>query len=1526
MLSLSGNSETAFAGLNSLNVNPLVYAEWNYNNITKPYVVYSTNTLSVSTASTLNTASSWSSVYSGVPQALSSGGDINEINTSGSAVLLNFANSINSETFSCNVSLPSASGCYKIVLYLKNKITNTSGTIKPIRQISLTSLSGGGTTGSVRYNIIPVDINAQRIFMDMNNSISGSLTVTSASGASITWPEVPGAVAYDIYRSINDTNLIPFIGTIPAHYDNLLNKTSVSNKTYAYTDIFSTSAQRISHIPSSHMKISVFPSIRLYNTSTSSYLTNFTHSTRLFSDETKSLQVTSNTIELDGSKYYRVEITFGTNETYDRATLDLTVDAPYLGGGLMLCNAEMFKIDDWNIHNVQYFPIDSVFEANRPGEALLHPYIATKDKYINYQQDNQKPKPVNSIFFNNDEFFSNASPYRQAHNSIFNNFKYYLSPSSIDSSQIVVRAHYKNYLDVNKIVIKTSNAIQDMTNVSGSIQVLGPNYSVIATIPLPVGTFDSSGMAVAYFDGLSWTASGAASGRGSWVPPTFTDSGILQNVTSSVTGLVYISNQPPVSSTRSSNTPASKSSRVHIIEISPRLELDLSNIVQDFSVNKTLDDADSVAGFPLGYINSNQGSISLSNIPVYKNGFPFTIFDNISQAATVSDLLRESVKFTVGLVSPTNDFTDYVPFMTMYSDSWSIKDLDSITVDLYDAGKILMGLQAPELLSTSENMFNIITTLLDASGFTDYDYDGLKNILTINKQMPVFFSDKTQNVFDVLKSFFIAHQIGASFDEYGILRFYDIEKYIYQYTNNNFKPDFLVSDIPLLLDKGSSSVYYEANLIGNSYNATIDKKVGKITVDFPEPIRNFTVDDPSKNKVPTINARMGVTKNNVYEQLTPEALIRTYAGKSITAHATSMFINNKLIVPVEHVGNTIQENGMAFLQGEMISWSGLEYIFTGSVGTKAMQPITRIIDVSTSPSQIANEITSVHPSVTSIEWHPTGNVVGLKRGLRNTKVRNHIIFDDTTNKKNSYVSPSNNFTTWLLTGKTSRVLPKTSASYGDSAVTFHDNIAKFLAHKPKSGKKHLVALVPKYNAAQGEFAVPTSAKNFDYFSFVFIAPDLTKNKFSHDKSVLEVGFYINSPQPLMFGIRNIADKPVGVVGRNYSYLAVNEFSTQGVLPKTSSGNDHPAHSAPFQKLAVDVFDGKPHRIGLWINYVDSTCYFYVNKKKYGPFTIVPPQGKPLNQKATGDWGVYVENLQKTFMNTRNDEEALSVFVTEMYAYDYTTNGVCFYKGKNKDYFAPNIKNFNFHWQDTFYLNELIKNNPNAEPNYYFWGPLDLFGVKIYENVSYQTTPVLTHTTRIEKDFGYKDDYSGGSETLKKTTIDDVGHSDLFSSPFRFSLILVNNNKNNQMVWLNKSKEAQGPAATPFAIQGDYFKFTDGIQFEKIINPSNLQSSVLLRTEWIQSREEAEKLLNKAIIFANSFSTSVNLQIFGNPLVQVGDICKLIYTVKRIGYDPESISPSDVYFLVKEVNQDFSGGLVTNLALRPLFNVSSTNLS
>jgi ribosomal protein L35AE/L33A len=612
---------------------------------------------------------------------------------------------------------------------------------------------------------------------------------------------------------------------------------------------------------------------------------------------------------------------------------------------------------------------------------------------------------------------------------------------------------------------------------------------------------------------------------------------------------------------------------------------------------------------------------------------------------------------------------------------------------------------------------------------------------------------------------------------------------------------------------------------------------------------------------------------------------------------------------------------MAFLQGELISWSGLEYVFSGSSGSKQIQSIKRVISDYNEVSRIADEMISTHPGLSNVEFQPTGKVVGLQRGLRNTKPRNHIIYDDGSNKKNTFLSASNNFSSIIIynnsNGNYASGTPEAKASYGDSAVTFKNGIAKFLVHKPKAGKKHLLALVPKSNPLQGEYSTPISASNFDYFSFVFSGPDLTNQKFTNDDSIIEIGFYINHPtSPLMFGIRNV---------KNQSVLAVNEFSVSGIKPKTSNNQNHPSHSAPFQTLGKNVFDGKMHRIGLWIDYSNSYCYFYINKKVYGPYTIVGSRGGAGGARAkTSTWGVYVENLEKTFMNTRGDEKSLSVFVSEMYAYDYSKLGAMQYGYSNLQ--PPNTTNYNFHWHNPYYLSQLVKNSPNCEPSYYFWGPLDLFGVKFYDKVAYNTSPIFTNGLSVDPDIGYSHEYTGTNGTLKAAGIKDMAISDIFSTPFRFSAMIVNNNKNNQFIWLAKSPETKGPEVVGFKLNANYLHQTNSVQIEKIINPANLQNSVTLKTEWIQSKQQAEDLLSKSVFFANSFSTNVNVQIFGNPLVQVGDICKFVYTAKRIGYDPENSSEKPIYFLVKEVGQDFTGGLTTNLSLRPLFNISSTSIA
>jgi hypothetical protein len=48
-------------------------------------------------------------------------------------------------------------------------------------------------------------------------------------------------------------------------------------------------------------------------------------------------------------------------------------------------------------------------------------------------------------------------------------------------------------------------------------------------------------------------------------------------------------------------------------------------------------------------------------------------------------------------------------------------------------------------------------------------------------------------------------------------------------------------------------------------------------------------------------------------------------------------------------------------------------------------------------------------------------------------------------------------------------------------------------------------------------------------------------------------------------------------------------------------------------------------------------------------------------------------------------------------------------------------------------------------------------------------------------------------------------------------------------------------------------------------------------------------------------------------------------LKKIGYDPEKTNAQKVYCVVKGVTQDFSGGLKTNLSLRPMFKLTSNAL-
>jgi hypothetical protein len=80
---------------------------------------------------------------------------------------------------------------------------------------------------------------------------------------------------------------------------------------------------------------------------------------------------------------------------------------------------------------------------------------------------------------------------------------------------------------------------------------------------------------------------------------------------------------------------------------------------------------------------------------------------------------------------------------------------------------------------------------------------------------------------------------------------------------------------------------------------------------------------------------------------------------------------------------------------------------------------------------------------------------------------------------------------------------------------------------------------------------------------------------------------------------------------------------------------------------------------------------------------------------------------------------------------------------------------------------------------------------------------------------------------------------------------------------------------------------------------------------VQGDNDAYRILTDIATLMSGFHRDINIQIFGNPLVQLGDFCQLKYTLKRIG------TQTPVYYYVNSITQNFQNGLTTTLNLKPM---------
>ena len=254
-------------------------------------------------------------------------------------------------------------------------------------------------------------------------------------------------------------------------------------------------------------------------------------------------------------------------------------------------------------------------------------------------------------------------------------------------------------------------------------------------------------------------------------------------------------------------------------------------------------------------------------------------------------------------------------------------------------------------------------------------------------------------------------------------------------------------------------------------------------------------------------------------------------------------------------------------------------------------------------------------------------------------------------------------------------------------------------------------------------------------------------------------------------------------------------------------------------------------------------------------------------------------------NSGTSKNPYTVKLYEIYAckwFDYNGGGGIYIKPHSNPW----------HWQCPLFLNGLLGNDPTIEPPYFFWGPNVITGVQFYDNVQFTTSPAFGNSLT----YNYAG-YDPGTwpnavgPTLGVTNSQSITESTLYATPFRAKFAVVNSDA--ELVALSTSTgQVNNGQFTPFQLQGFYNKQTDAVTIEKTIDSSNILNTIELTTEWIQSDFDANQLMIKLALLAHAFNAQLSVTIFGNPLIEVGDICQVIYSLKNIGYNPDLLVSSN----------------------------------
>lgn len=194
-----------------------------------------------------------------------------------------------------------------------------------------------------------------------------------------------------------------------------------------------------------------------------------------------------------------------------------------------------------------------------------------------------------------------------------------------------------------------------------------------------------------------------------------------------------------------------------LIEMSPRLVVDVTDKTVSFDVNKSMGQIEQTA-LPVGGLEAGTG-----NIELFDNDFAFS---SENENSIVANYIDNNIAFTFYDVIVDGDFTYTLPIKTLHTEAKAPTTSDICTVKfaLRDSFYIFENEPAPAIMVKNVSLSYAIACLLDSIGFSNYVFlnkDGATEPI-----IPFFFVAPDQNVAEVLQKLSVATQSAMYFDEY----------------------------------------------------------------------------------------------------------------------------------------------------------------------------------------------------------------------------------------------------------------------------------------------------------------------------------------------------------------------------------------------------------------------------------------------------------------------------------------------------------------------------------------------------------------------------------------------------------------------------------------------------------------------------------------------------------------------------------------------------------------------------------------